>query len=223
MTYLPWVSHYGCKYVVHGNDITTDSEGKDTYRYVKEAGRFLEVKRTPGISTTDLVGRMLLFSKSHFIKDINEALSRNGTDGIETGKQMFERLSQYATDRTGKKPWVELHCYSETSESLAEEIKTLVPGVKPSPDQRIVYVDGSFDLFSSGHIEFLKQVISIEQEHINHSDPTSSPAYITVGLHSDQTVNRKKGTNYPIMNLYERALCTLQCKVRPNLTLHLTI
>ena len=223
MTYLPWVSHYGCKYVVHGDDITTDNEGKDTYRYVKEAGRFLEVKRTPGISTTDLVGRMLLFSKSHFIKDISDALSRNGTDGIETGKQMFERLSQYATDRTGKNPWVELHCYSETSESLAEEIKTLVPGVKPSPDQRIVYVDGSFDLFSSGHIEFLKQVISTEQEHINHSDPTSSPVYIIVGLHSDQTVNRKKGTNYPIMNLYERALCTLQCKVRPNLTLHLTI
>ena len=223
MTYLPWVSHYGCKYVVHGDDITTDSGGQDTYRYVKEAGRYLEVRRTPGISTTDLVGRMLLFSKSHFIRDINEVLNSNGNDGIETGKQMLERLSQYATDHTGKNPWVEIHCYTETSESLAEKIRILVPGVKPTPDQRIVYVDGSFDLFSSGHIEFMKQVASIEQEHTNHSDPTSSPVYIIVGLHSDQTVNQEKGNNYPIMNLYERALCALQCKVSPNLTSRLTI
>jgi glycerol-3-phosphate cytidylyltransferase-like family protein len=60
VTSLDWITHYGAKYVVHGDDITSDAGGEDCYRYVKAAGRFKVVKRTPGISTTDLVGRMLL-------------------------------------------------------------------------------------------------------------------------------------------------------------------
>lgn len=61
---------YGCKYVVHGDDITTDADGNDTYRIVKEDGRFIVVKRTPNISTTDLVGRMLSTSTTHHIPSI---------------------------------------------------------------------------------------------------------------------------------------------------------
>ena len=34
------------------DDITLTAEGKDTYAEVKEAGRYKECKRTPGISTT---------------------------------------------------------------------------------------------------------------------------------------------------------------------------
>ena len=39
------------------DDITTTSEGVDTYHIVKKAGKYREVSRTQGISTTDLVGR----------------------------------------------------------------------------------------------------------------------------------------------------------------------
>ena len=42
-----------------------DSTGQDTYRYVKQGGRYRECKRTAGVSTTDLVGRMLLMTKQH--------------------------------------------------------------------------------------------------------------------------------------------------------------
>jgi len=38
-------------------DITTTYEGVDTYHLVKSAGKYKEVARTQGISTTDLVGR----------------------------------------------------------------------------------------------------------------------------------------------------------------------
>lgn len=33
-----------------------------------------------------------------------------------------------------------------------------------------------------------------------------------VGVHSDQDINRSRGSNYPIMNLNERALCVLSCR-----------
>lgn len=47
------------------DDITLTVDGKDTYAEVKQAGRYRECKRTQGVSTTDLVGRMLLMTKAH--------------------------------------------------------------------------------------------------------------------------------------------------------------
>ena len=40
-------------------------QGTDTYHIVKAEGRYKECQRTQGVSTTDLVGRMLLMSKAH--------------------------------------------------------------------------------------------------------------------------------------------------------------
>ena len=46
---------------------------------VKAAGRYKECKRTQGVSTTELVGRMLLSTKDHFAK--NEDFKNNKTLG----------------------------------------------------------------------------------------------------------------------------------------------
>lgn len=54
ITTLETLDAHGCDFCVHGNDITLDAEGQDTYRYVKEAGRYRECERTAGVSTTDL-------------------------------------------------------------------------------------------------------------------------------------------------------------------------
>jgi ethanolamine-phosphate cytidylyltransferase len=59
ITTLETLDKYNCDYCVHGSDITCDSEGLDTYRFVKAAGRYKECQRTIGVSTTDLVDRML--------------------------------------------------------------------------------------------------------------------------------------------------------------------
>lgn len=55
------------------DDITLTVDGKDTYDEVKRAGRYRECKRTQGVSTTDLVGRMLLMTKAHHSNMVNEA------------------------------------------------------------------------------------------------------------------------------------------------------
>lgn len=66
-----------------------------------------------------------------------------------------------------------------------------------------VYVAGAFDLFHVGHLDFLEQAKK-------HGD------YLIVGLHTDPVVNNYKGSNYPIMNIHERVLSVLACKVSKN-------
>ncbi|PWY63718.1 hypothetical protein BO70DRAFT_325738 [Aspergillus heteromorphus CBS 117.55] len=239
VTFLPWVSHYGCKYVVHGDDITSDSNGEDCYRFVKAAGRFRVVKRTPGISTTDLVGRMLLCTKNHFVKSALRTLTgEEGPGSSQEHKQSTENLTQmirdYATDETGLQPGLEVWIWTGSNPAklgnTVEEpgsFQTLVNGKLPKPGQRIVYVDGGFDLFSSGHIEFLRQVLAQEklegyergwydqnqkEKRIKENGEDYEPAYVVAGIHDDGVINHWKGLNYPIMNIFERGLCVLQCR-----------
>lgn len=214
VTALPWISHYGCFYVVHGDDITSDAAGEDCYRFVKAAGRFLVVKRTPGISTTDLVGRMLLCTRTHFIRSLTDEIEGK-TDGAPdpkrtaAGAEMLERIRDYATNETALQPGAEVWTWAGSQlvtsggeSSEAGSFTKLVAGNGPRAGQRIVYVDGGFDLFSSGHIEFLKRVYEAEK----------GEAYIVAGVHNDEVINHWKGLNYPIMNIFERGLCVLQCR-----------
>ncbi|KAK8228279.1 phosphoethanolamine [Phyllosticta capitalensis] len=241
VTSLPWISHYGCKYVVHGDDITSDASGEDCYRFVKAAGRFKIVKRTPGISTTDLVGRMLLCTKTHFIKSLDKALSGEEGSGSEQerkqdGQQMKERIKAYSSNETGLEPGSEVWVWHQGVESKTAEpsgasddgkCTKMVDGIAPKKGQRVVYVDGGFDLFSSGHIEFLRSVVEKEeaegrqqgwysseatQQRISETGSDYGPAYVVAGVHDDQVINHWKGVNYPIMNIFERGLCVLQCK-----------
>lgn len=238
VTSLPWISHYGCKYVVHGDDITSDSSGEDCYRFVKAAGRFKVVKRTPMISTTDLVGRMLLCTRVHFIKNLPKLLSGEEGSGSEeerraNGAAMTERMRLYATDKSGKKPGADVYFWTasvsareDNTEEEKGDFSLLCQGQRPRPGQRVVYVDGGFDLFSSGHIEFLRQVLAAEEklgrkqgwyDEQSVQERTAKgedygPAFVVAGVHDDLTINKWKGVNYPIMNIYERGLCVLQCK-----------
>jgi ethanolamine-phosphate cytidylyltransferase len=241
VTTLPWVSHYGCFYVVHGDDITSDSNGEDCYRFVKAAGRFRVVKRTPGISTTDLVGRMLLCTKGHFIKSLRDTLLARdvgpGSSEIEseTAQQMLQRIKDYATDETGHQRGPEVWSWSGTDSAKVSEhveeagtFENVIAGQSPKPDQRIVYVDGGFDLFSSGHIEFLRLVVEREEtearsqgwyddtareKRVEERGSDYGPVFVVAGIHDDGVINHWKGLNYPIMNIFERGLCVLQCRV----------
>jgi ethanolamine-phosphate cytidylyltransferase len=271
VTSLPWISHYGCHFVVHGDDITSDSDGKDCYRYVKAAGRFKVVKRTPGISTTDLVGRMLLCTKTHFIQSLEKRLSGDEGPGgeaerQEVGNAMLQRIKDYATDESGRAPGCDVWYWhasrpaklrrtttsnstaaaneprpgvarSQTANSAFGPVKEekgkfhqLVQGKGVKPGQVVVYVDGGWDLFSSGHIEFLRKVTETEEnaakqrgwysdeakaDRIAKSGADYSPVFLIAGIHDDEVINHWKGVNYPIMNIFERGLCVLQCKVGP--------
>ncbi|OMH78452.1 Ethanolamine-phosphate cytidylyltransferase [Zancudomyces culisetae] len=65
VTQLEYLDKYDVDFVVHGDDITTAADGTDCYELVKKAGRYKECKRTIGVSTTEIVGRMLLLTRYH--------------------------------------------------------------------------------------------------------------------------------------------------------------
>lgn len=226
--------------MVHGDDITSDSNGEDCYRFVKAAGRFVVVKRTPGISTTDLVGRMLLCTKTHFIRSLKDVLEGQEGGGSKEerkklGAEMLQRIQDYATDESGLNPGPQVWSWTGSNAAKldcgmedAGRFDKQVDGIAPLPGQKVVYVDGGFDLFSSGHIEFLRQVVKSEEEQgrlhgwyapeqvesrRRQHGKDFGPAFVVAGVHDDHVINHWKGLNYPIMNIFERGLCVLQCRV----------
>lgn len=168
---LDILQRYQCDYVVHGDDVAVRKDtGTDAYEEVKKAGKLKVIKRTEGISTTEMVKKMLLMSP-----DENENNELN---------QVSDPVKQY-----------------NLSNFLAStrRIKQFCSGRYPKPDDKIVYIDGSFDLLHKGHLETLKGARQLGD-------------YLIVGVHDDKTVNFHKGKNFPIMNLNERALNLLAIK-----------
>lgn len=206
VTIPEFMDQYGCKYVVHGDDITTDADGNDCYRIVKDQGRFLVVKRTPNISTTDLVGRMLdTSSTAHhlppFPQNLPPTIANSDLSELSLSEELLEKFRLYATAEDGKTAHAGVFIWSGTLTTLVAPSISMASAL--CGGKNVYYVDGGFDLFFMGHIEFLKAV----REKAEKDD-----AVIVVGIHDDPTVNSSNGQNYPIMNLFERALCVLQCK-----------
>jgi ethanolamine-phosphate cytidylyltransferase len=64
-TQVDFLKSHNIDFCAHGEDISVMSDGSDSFSEVKAAGMFRLIKRTDGVSTTDLLGRMLSMSKSH--------------------------------------------------------------------------------------------------------------------------------------------------------------
>uniref|UniRef100_A0A673XRJ0 ethanolamine-phosphate cytidylyltransferase n=1 Tax=Salmo trutta TaxID=8032 RepID=A0A673XRJ0_SALTR len=183
VTTLETLDKYTSDFCVHGDDITLTVDGKDTYEEVKRSGRYRECKRTQGVSTTDLVGRMLLMTKAHH-SNIGHSDYQQHTDNFGKGPK-------------GHSPWTGVSQFLQTSQKIIQ----FASGQEPQPGDTIIYVAGAFDLFHIGHVDFLEAVSRL-----------SDKPYVIVGLHFDQEVNRYKGKNYPIMNVHERTLSVLACR-----------
>ena len=185
VTQLEVLDEYGCEFCVHGDDITSTADGHDTYEIVKNAGRYKECRRTEGVSTTNLVGRMLLMTKEHF---------DHGVPICSVDPKMLKSLSS-SSDATAHSPYTGVSHFLPTSNKIVQ----FSDGEEPKPGEKIVYTPGAFDLFHVGLLDFLEEAKKCGD-------------YLIVGLHTDLEVNRYKGSNYPIMNLHERVLSVLACK-----------
>ena len=70
---------------------------------------------------------------------------------------------------------------------------------EPKPSDKVVYIDGDFDLFHNGHVRALKEA-------------KKRGDFLYVGIHDDEIVNKLKGHNNPILSLHERVLMVLGSK-----------
>lgn len=175
---------YKIDYIVHGDDPCLLPDGTDAYALAKKAGRYKQIKRTEGVSSTDIVGRILS--------------SLRGTQ-VDNGSV---NASIHGQQQNGE------NIVPETCSSVKSHLSNFLPtsrrivqfsnGKAPGPNARVVYIDGAFDLFHAGHVEILRSARQLGD-------------FLLVGIHSDQTLSEQRGS-HPIMHLHERSLSVLGCR-----------
>eukprot|EP01062_Namystynia_karyoxenos_P056291 TRINITY_DN47255_c0_g1_i1.p1 TRINITY_DN47255_c0_g1~~TRINITY_DN47255_c0_g1_i1.p1 ORF type:complete len:588 (+),score=183.33 TRINITY_DN47255_c0_g1_i1:140-1765(+) len=177
---------YRCDYIVHGDDPCI-VDGKDVFQVARDLGRYREIPRTEGVSTTDIVGRMLLVGDTrHHETETDHAIS--DTESVEGRCVVAAGLDAFRTQQPSR--------FLTTNTIL----QLFSAGCRPPPKgARIVYMDGAWDMFHAGHIETLGKARELGD-------------YLLVGVHSDQVVNTMRGSNFPIMNMHERTLSVLGCR-----------
>ncbi|KAJ4751079.1 Ethanolamine-phosphate cytidylyltransferase [Rhynchospora pubera] len=181
-------TEYNIDYIIHGDDPCLLPDGTDAYAIAKKAGRYKQIKRTEGVSSTDIVGRMLLCvrERSTGDKHNHSSLQRQFShghgqklDGGSGSPRSATRISRFLP--------------------TSRRIVQFSNGKGPGPDSRIIYIDGAFDLFHAGHVEILRLARDLGD-------------FLLVGIYSDQTVSSVQGLHRPIMNLHERSLSVLACR-----------
>lgn len=105
------------------------------------------------MSTTDIVGRMLMCSRvsmpgSHEQQELlTREFSRGREDPVVADGDGEPELAASPKERN-----VTVSRFMPTSRRIVQ----FSSGRVPKPGARIVYIDGSFDLFHVGHIDILK-------------------------------------------------------------------
>lgn len=145
----------------------------------------MTIPRTEGISTTELVGRMLSVDPE--------------TNEVDQNNPMIERESTYLTTArvirlfgAGVKVGV---LYIDLSLSSSDRI-SLQP---PKAGDRVVYIAGTWDVFHAAHIEALEKAKKLGD-------------YLIVGVYNDHVSNQVDGSRFPVLSMLERVLSVLGCK-----------
>lgn len=179
-------NEYNIDYIIHGDDPCLLPDGSDAYALAKKAGRYKQIKRTEGVSSTDIVGRMLLCVRDRPSSDNHTHASL---------QRQFSHGHSHKAESRGASSGTRISHFLPTSRRIVQ----FSNGKGPGPDAHIVYIDGAFDLFHAGHVEILKRARELGD-------------FLLVGIHTDQTVSDHRGLHHPIMNLHERSLSVLACR-----------
>lgn len=163
----------------HGDDPCFNENGEDVYTEMKKQNRFKVFRRTEGISTTEIIGRLLMLSKE------NSSNQSEISSQVLTSSELVKKANEDILFSKG--PVVS--SFLTTGWRLQEFCNHRFP----NDDDKVVYIDGAFDILHIGHVETLKKAKELG-------------TFLYVGVHDDATVNKHRGKNYPILNLQERIL-----------------
>eukprot|EP00879_Flechtneria_rotunda_P030492 GHRR01033130.1.p1 GENE.GHRR01033130.1~~GHRR01033130.1.p1 ORF type:complete len:389 (+),score=115.52 GHRR01033130.1:193-1359(+) len=198
-------------YIIHGDDPCLLPDGTDAYAHAKKLGRFKMIKRTEGVSTTDIVGRMLTCTRvnPHMTKEredevhpLTRSFSHGGRNRDSSGPPVSNGSNNASNAEAGMSQLV-------ISKDLRVGVSRFLPtsrrlvqfseGKSAPEGATIVYIDGAFDVFHAGHVEILRLA-------------KEAGDFLLAGLHTDEDVEARRGPHTPIMNVHERALSVLACK-----------
>jgi ethanolamine-phosphate cytidylyltransferase len=217
--YLQFViEKYNIDYVLHGDDPCLVN-GQDVYASAKAANKYRSFPRTEGISTTDIVGRML-------------QLARTQSEGRCVTNDFFDDT----VDSHGLQFLGQQSLFLTTSHIIR---KFSNDAASPANGCKVVYIDGDWDMFHPGHVRLLEMAKKVCRKQLCStfcicmridfsfgcsSYPTTDQRgdYLIVGVHGDNAVVTKNERRriqesrprlpLPLMNLNERALSVLACR-----------
>eukprot|EP00403_Amphidinium_massartii_P010247 CAMPEP_0178416758 /NCGR_PEP_ID=MMETSP0689_2-20121128/24227_1 /TAXON_ID=160604 /ORGANISM="Amphidinium massartii, Strain CS-259" /LENGTH=282 /DNA_ID=CAMNT_0020038109 /DNA_START=71 /DNA_END=918 /DNA_ORIENTATION=+ len=176
----------GIDYFVWRRPLQVD--GKDVYEAAKKAGKYRSIPRTEGISTTDLVGRMLLLSKDHH--EESPGANKQGTL-LAGGSAQASSSTALAPSQQSK--------FLVTSQ-LMKAFSAALPGqFTEGAAKAFARSMQMAHMFHAGHVDFLRRARELGDR-------------LLVGVHSDAVVNQHAGTNRPVMAMHERVLGVLGCR-----------
>ncbi|KAH3901688.1 ethanolamine-phosphate cytidylyltransferase SCDLUD_001459 [Saccharomycodes ludwigii] len=187
------MDEYSCQFVLHGDDITTDHDGNDCYQIVKDLGRFVVVKRTQGVSTTDIIHRILTDTYSYKTKDIeNNANNPKLWD--------LQLLTRFCKDKDAISVW-DYVFYKNFNNVIVKGGYELVKNDEKGKITAVscYYIEDYFDLFNVGDIEIFQTIKS------KYAAVYGSNTKLIVGVLSSSNVGC-------INTLLERCLSLLSCK-----------
>ena len=150
------IEKYNIDYIVHGDDPCL-VDGKDVYESAQKLGKYLTIPRTEGISTTDIVGRMLLMTKSHhsgmFTPRYSSRFMLTSLTLLTIGSFSDPERLSFSMEKSTSTMFDRKTNFLTTSRT----IKMFGAGMKnPSKHAKIVYLAGSWDMFHAGHVAILK-------------------------------------------------------------------
>jgi choline-phosphate cytidylyltransferase len=79
----PWlvtqefIDEHDIDYIAHGEDISLDADGNDVYAFAKSQGRFTTINRTEGISTSDLILRIIRDYDAYLLRNLKRGYSHD--------------------------------------------------------------------------------------------------------------------------------------------------
>ena len=110
-----------CRYAAHGDDCSINVDGEDAFGRLKRIGRCKIFKRTEGTSTTNIVGKLLLMTRDRWEAVSTPTMARDFQAEITSSSRQVlttsRRISEFATKKDAL------------------------------PTDRVVYIDGTYDLF----------------------------------------------------------------------------
>ncbi len=175
---------YNCDYLAHGDDIPTNENGQTIYDDIIAKKRLRVFRRTEGISTTVIIGRLLLGMKDKF-----DALDEKDPKNIELKKSYTE------LENTSNLQFGTMNTLLTTSYRISDFSNKRLP----KKNEKVVYICGEFDVLHQIHIEALKKAKELGD-------------YVYIGVYDDLTVNKRKGKYHPVLNINERCLNLLALK-----------
>jgi len=126
-------------YIVHGDDPCV-VDGQDVYAKAKATGKFLFIPRTEGVSTTDIVGRIMTQTQ-------NVAVPETGKD---SPRSVAERSPQHETVNTPARTFFPtcrmMRCFGEAKNSGP-----------PKAGDVVVYITGDWDIYNASHVDILRK------------------------------------------------------------------